>query len=32
MINKIIEYSLRNKFLVIALFILIIGWGYWAMN
>ncbi len=32
MINKIIEYSLRNKFLIIALFILIIGWGYWALN
>jgi len=32
MINKIIEYSLRNKFLIIAFFILIIGWGYWALN
>jgi Cu(I)/Ag(I) efflux system membrane protein CusA/SilA len=32
MINKIIEYSLRNKFLIIALFILIIGWGFWALN
>jgi len=32
MINKIIEYSLRNKFLIIALFILIIGWGYWALD
>jgi Cu(I)/Ag(I) efflux system membrane protein CusA/SilA len=32
MINKIIEYSLRNKFLIIALFILVIGWGYWALN
>ena len=32
MINKIIEYSLRNKFLIIALFILMIGWGYWALD
>jgi Cu(I)/Ag(I) efflux system membrane protein CusA/SilA len=32
MINKIIEYSLRNKFLIIALFVLIIGWGYWALD
>jgi len=32
MINKIIEYSLRNKFLIIALFVLIIGWGYWALR
>lgn len=32
MINKIIEYSLRNKFLIIAVFILIIGWGYWALD
>ncbi len=32
MINKLIEYSLRNKFLIIAFFLLIIGWGYWALN
>ena len=32
MINKIIEYSLQNKFLIIALFALVIGWGYWALN
>ncbi|MFP4081498.1 MAG: efflux RND transporter permease subunit [Candidatus Aminicenantes bacterium] len=32
MIDKIIEYSLRNKFLVLAFFILLIGWGYWALN
>ena len=32
MINKIIEYSLRNKFIILALFVLIIGWGYWALN
>ena len=32
MINKVIEYSLRNKFVVLALFLLIIGWGYWALT
>jgi Cu(I)/Ag(I) efflux system membrane protein CusA/SilA len=32
MISKVIEYSLRNKFLIIALFILMIGWGYWALD
>ncbi|MDH5744706.1 MAG: CusA/CzcA family heavy metal efflux RND transporter, partial [Candidatus Aminicenantes bacterium] len=32
MINKIIEYSLRNKFLILTLFVLLIGWGYWALN
>ncbi|UCE21242.1 MAG: efflux RND transporter permease subunit, partial [Candidatus Aminicenantes bacterium] len=32
MINKIIEYSLKNKFIILALFLLVIGWGYWALN
>ena len=32
MINKVIEYSLRNKFLIIAFFVFVIGWGYWALN
>jgi len=32
MINKIIEYSLKNKFIILALFALVIGWGYWALN
>ncbi|UCC41611.1 MAG: efflux RND transporter permease subunit [Candidatus Aminicenantes bacterium] len=32
MINRVIEYSLRNKFLILALFVLVIGWGYWALN
>ena len=32
MIDKIIEYSLRNKFIILALFVLVIGWGYWALN
>ncbi len=32
MINKVIEYSLRNKFLIFAFFILIIGLGFSALN
>jgi Cu(I)/Ag(I) efflux system membrane protein CusA/SilA len=32
MIDKIIEYSLRNKFLILAVFILLIGLGYWALD
>lgn len=31
MIEKIIEASVRNKFLVILLFIILIGWGVWAL-
>ncbi len=31
MINWLIELSLRNRFLVIAFFLLIAGWGYWAL-
>jgi len=31
MINRLIEVSLRNRFLVIALFLLLGGWGYWAL-
>jgi Cu(I)/Ag(I) efflux system membrane protein CusA/SilA len=30
-INWLIEVSLRNRFLVIAFFLLIAGWGYWAL-
>jgi len=32
MIDRVIEYSLRNKFLVIGLFLLIVGWGFWALQ
>lgn len=32
MIDKIIEYSLKNKFLILAAFVLLIGWGYWALD
>src|SRR5712692_1134884 len=31
MINWLIEVSLRNRFLVIAFFALLAGWGYWAL-
>ncbi len=31
MINWLIEVSLRNRFLVIAFFALVAGWGYWAL-
>lgn len=31
MINRIIEFSLRNRFLVIAGYLLLAGWGYWAL-
>jgi Cu(I)/Ag(I) efflux system membrane protein CusA/SilA len=30
-INWLIEVSLRNRFLVIAFFLLVAGWGYWAL-
>jgi len=32
MIDKIIEYSLKNKYILIFLFILITAWGYWAFK
>ena len=31
MINWLIELSLRNRFLVIAFFVLVGAWGYWAL-
>src|SRR5260370_34316931 len=31
MINRLIEISLRNRFLVVALWMGIAGWGLWAM-
>ena len=31
MIDRLIELSLRNRFLVIAGFVLLAGWGYWAL-
>jgi Cu(I)/Ag(I) efflux system membrane protein CusA/SilA len=32
MIDRLIEISLRNRFLVIAFFALVAGWGYWALR
>jgi copper/silver efflux system protein len=31
MIDRLIEVSLRNRFLVVAFFVLTGGWGYWAL-
>lgn len=31
MIEKIIEYSARNRFIVILFYLIIIGWGIWAV-
>src|SRR6266540_3296913 len=31
MINWLIGVSIRNRFLVIAFFVLVAGWGYWAL-
>src|SRR5438105_9424621 len=32
MINRLIELSLRNRFLVVAVYIALAGWGWWAMR
>src|SRR5947209_4291283 len=31
MINKLIEFSSKNRFLIILAYILLAGWGYWAL-
>lgn len=31
MINRIIEFSLKNRLIIIALYLLLAGWGYWAL-
>jgi copper/silver efflux system protein len=31
MINRIIEFSLKNRFIIIAAYLLLAGWGYWAL-
>src|SRR6266850_7760103 len=31
MINRLIELSLKNRFIVIALFLALAGWGWWAL-
>ena len=32
MMNRLIELSLRNRFIVTALFIALAGWGWWAVS
>ncbi len=32
MIDKLIEISLKNRFLVVALYAALAGWGYWALR
>ena len=32
MINRLIELALRNRFLVVAAYLGLAGWGYWALN
>src|SRR5882672_11187766 len=31
MINRLIEFSLKNRFIVVAAYLLLAGWGYWAL-
>src|SRR5258708_5043304 len=31
MINRIIEFSLRNRFLILLAYAFVAGWGYWAL-
>src|SRR6188474_2889398 len=31
MINRLIEFSLKNRFLVILVYLLLAGWSYWAL-
>ncbi len=32
MIEKIIDYSARNKFIIILFYLIIVGWGIWAVS
>jgi Cu(I)/Ag(I) efflux system membrane protein CusA/SilA len=32
MINRLIEVSLRNRFLVVAIYLALAGWGWWAVT
>ncbi|HEV8487875.1 MAG TPA: CusA/CzcA family heavy metal efflux RND transporter, partial [Blastocatellia bacterium] len=32
MINRVIELSLKNRFIIVALYLLLAGWGYWALT
>ena len=31
MIDRIIEFSLKNRFIIITAYVLVAGWGYWAL-
>jgi len=31
MIERLIEFSLRNRFLIVLAYLLLAGWGYWAL-
>ncbi len=31
MIDRIIEISLKNRFIIVAAYVLLAGWGYWAL-
>ncbi len=31
MIHRIIEFSLKNRFVIVALYLPLAGWGYWAL-
>ena len=32
MINRLIELSLKNRFIVLALYVGLAGWGWWALG
>src|SRR5262245_6916684 len=32
MINRIIEFALRNRFLIVGAYLVLAGWGYWALT
>ena len=31
MIDRIIEFSLKNRAIIVAVYLLLAGWGYWAL-
>ena len=32
MIDRLVEFSLRNRFIVVALYLALAGWGWWALR
>jgi Cu(I)/Ag(I) efflux system membrane protein CusA/SilA len=32
MINRLVEFSLKNRFVIIAFYLLLAGWGYWSLT